>query len=248
MALADVTAAIQERMTRLGLAEDPDRSRRLINLVLITLAVALLCTLLTERPRYTRYIEQWASDFRLALFSPPEQQHPDIVAVVIDENTLERLPYQLPVDHGFLADLFDTLNEKGGRAIGVDMLFERLTEPDKDAELKRALRESRAPLVTIWEGPGPGSRKSNWTISPISPKASALPTDPFSSNPSAGLCAVSALSGIKTRQSNCNFQRPWPRHLVSWHQTGTSSSPGTENRRREFALPKIPCTHDQESS
>ena len=156
MALSDVTAAIQERMTRLGLAEDPDRSRRLFNLVLITLAVALLCTLLTERPRYTRYIEQWASDFRLALFSPREEQHPDIVAVVIDENTLERLPYQLPVDHGFLADLFDTLNEKGVRAIGVDMLFERLTEPEKDAELKRALRDSRAPLVTIWEGPGPG--------------------------------------------------------------------------------------------
>ena len=97
-----------------------------------------------------RMIENWMSDFRIAALSPPEPQHPDIIIISINEETLERFPYRSPIDRGFLADLLGTLEQKGVRGILLDILLDQPTEADKDARLKQRLQEMRIPTVVSY--------------------------------------------------------------------------------------------------
>jgi class 3 adenylate cyclase/CHASE2 domain-containing sensor protein len=127
-------------------------SAQQLGIALIVAFAALLATILPEAPTLTKSVEEWASDLRIALFTPREAQHADIIIVALTDETLDLLPYRLPVDRGYMAGLIRTLNEKGVRLIGIDILFDRYTEPVKDNILKRALDSSNAPIVPIWAG------------------------------------------------------------------------------------------------
>jgi len=74
-------------------------------------------------------------------------EHPDIAVVVINETTLEGLPYVSPIDRGLMAELLAALASLGPRVIALDFLFDRRTEPDKDEGLITALREASVPVV-----------------------------------------------------------------------------------------------------
>ncbi|MBX6745040.1 MAG: CHASE2 domain-containing protein, partial [Acetobacteraceae bacterium] len=84
--------------------------------------------------------------FRLTPVQPPD---PRIVLIGITEETLSGLPYRSPVDRAFLAGLVDALTRAGVAAIGLDLLLDRMTEPEKDAALRRAIRRSDVPVVAI---------------------------------------------------------------------------------------------------
>lgn len=84
--------------------------------------------------------------FRLTPVQPPD---PRIVLIGITEETLSGLPYRSPVDRAFLAGLVDALARAGVAAIGLDLLLDRMTEPEKDAALRRAMRRSDVPVVAI---------------------------------------------------------------------------------------------------
>jgi class 3 adenylate cyclase/CHASE2 domain-containing sensor protein len=90
--------------------------------------------------------EKTAADIRMAAFQAPMPQSQDMVIVAITEETLAQFPYRSPVDRAFLASLLTTLEQKGARAIGVDILFDQPTESAKDAVLKRTLRSLKTPL------------------------------------------------------------------------------------------------------
>lgn len=105
---------------------------------------------------FLRTMETWLMDFRVATLLPPEPQHPDIIIAGITEDTLAQFPYRSPVDRAFVADLIQTLEEKGARAILLDVLLDQSTEPEKDAALKRVLEESRIPLVVSYGGKDEG--------------------------------------------------------------------------------------------
>jgi CHASE2 domain-containing sensor protein len=77
-------------------------------------------------------------------------QAKDIVIVAINEGTLAQFVYRSPVDREFLANLLKTLEKKGPKVIGLDILFDQATEPDKDELLKEALRSVRTPLVVSY--------------------------------------------------------------------------------------------------
>ena len=94
--------------------------------------------------------ENWSADLRVALLSLPQPQHPDIVVVAINEDTLADLPYRSPVDRVFLGDLIEWLDRAGVRAIGIDMLFDQPTEPSKDERLRAALDNASAPIILAW--------------------------------------------------------------------------------------------------
>jgi adenylate cyclase len=91
--------------------------------------------------------EHWASDVRVALLSPPRPQHPDIVIAAITEETLATFPYRSPVDRGFLADLVETLEHAGAKAIGIDVLLDQPTEPAKDERFREVLNSATVPIV-----------------------------------------------------------------------------------------------------
>ena len=116
----------------------------------IVLSAGLLASILPITPVFTHAIEMWARDLRIALATPPEPQNDDIIIIGLTDETLDTLPYRLPVDRDFMANLIEELDNAGVRAIGIDSLYDRKTEPAKDERLRKAILEAAAPVVPIW--------------------------------------------------------------------------------------------------
>ncbi len=113
------------------------------------LGLAALAWLLMEHGPL-RQAENWIGDLRVALMTPRQPPADDVVVLTITEDTLRRFPYRFPVSRTFLADLVTVLNQKGVRAIGLDILFDQPTEPAADQALTQALRDSAAPVVVAY--------------------------------------------------------------------------------------------------
>lgn len=114
------------------------------------LGVALLATVLavaaTKYLTFLSSLENIAADIRVSALQPPMQQSKDVVIAAITEETLAQFQYRSPVDRAFLANLLKTLEKKGAKAIGVDVLLDQPTEEAKDALLKKTIREIKTPL------------------------------------------------------------------------------------------------------
>jgi adenylate cyclase len=91
--------------------------------------------------------ERMVDDVRIATLTRPEPQDPRVVIVAVTEDTLAQFPYRSPVDRAFLAKLLDTLAARGASVIGLDVLFDQPTEPDKDALLKSTIAGLKVPLA-----------------------------------------------------------------------------------------------------
>lgn len=122
----------------------------------IVLVVALACILARGYLPFVAMAENWIHDLRIARLTPPLAQNRDIVVVTITEETLTAFPYRSPLDRRFLAGVLRSLEAKGVRAIGIDILFDQATEPAKDAELQRTLRQLSVPLVVARVDAGVG--------------------------------------------------------------------------------------------
>lgn len=96
------------------------------------------------------FVEKWVGDLRVAALTPPMVQRSDIVLLTITEETLAQFPYRSPIDRGFLAEVIEHLDDAGVRAIGMDILIDQPTDPEKDARLAKAVAEANAPLVIGW--------------------------------------------------------------------------------------------------
>ena len=94
--------------------------------------------------------DQWLADFRVAALSAPEPQNEDIIVVTVTEDTLAQFPYRSPLDRGFVRDIVVTLEQRGVRAIGLDILFDQPTEAAKDAALKSTLEAARVPVFASY--------------------------------------------------------------------------------------------------
>mgnify|MGYP000849044926 CR=1 FL=1 len=115
----------------------------------VVLIIATLFWLLVNQGPL-RPIENWIGDLRIALMTPRQQPSDDVVLLTINEDTLHQFPYRSPINRAFLADLITTLNRKGVRAIGLDILFDRPTEAAADQALAQVLRTSAAPVVVAY--------------------------------------------------------------------------------------------------
>ena len=116
----------------------------------IVVFAGLLASILPVTPVFTHAVEMWARDLRIAIATPPEPQNDEIVIIGLTDETLDTLPYRLPVDRDFMADLIEKLDAAGVRAIGIDSLYDRKTEPAKDERLRNAIRNAKAPVIPIW--------------------------------------------------------------------------------------------------
>lgn len=128
--------------------------------------------------------ERWLADYRIATLLPAEPPHPDIVIAALTEETLEQFPYRSPIDRGFLADLLRQIEQKGARAILLDVLLDQPTEPDKDARLAAVIRDLSIPLVVSYATPREGltERQAAYLMQTLPPDdrgLSNLPKDPF---------------------------------------------------------------------
>lgn len=118
-----------------------------VTAVVFAMAAAVLAT---QHISFLAAIENTVGDIRIAALHPPLPLSKDIVVVAINEETLAQFPYRSPVDRQFIADLLLTLEKKGARLIGIDMLFDQATEQAKDEALKKTIRKLQVPLLVSY--------------------------------------------------------------------------------------------------
>ncbi|MFZ9735332.1 MAG: CHASE2 domain-containing protein [Burkholderiaceae bacterium] len=131
------------------MATDKNRPQWLSGLA-VAVAAAVLASGLTWGLAFLNSLEKVAADIRLAAFQPPQPQSESIVVAAITEETLASFPYRSPVDRAFLASLLETLQDKGAKAIGLDILLDQPTEPEKDELLAQTLRSMRIPVFVSY--------------------------------------------------------------------------------------------------
>jgi adenylate cyclase len=95
-------------------------------------------------------VENWFLDVRVALLSPIKPEAKDIVIVGITEDTLATLTYRHPVDRALLADVLERVDGAGALVIGLDVLLDQATEPEKDQRLKNVIRQLDTPLFAAY--------------------------------------------------------------------------------------------------
>ncbi len=118
-------------------------------LAAIVVAIAIVVTAAPRVLTFWRSAEDVVSDTRLATLSPAPGA-PKIVVVTITEETLAALPYRSPFDRRYLAELVTALGASGVSVLGIDILFDRPTEPAKDGALMAAFHGFKAPIVLAW--------------------------------------------------------------------------------------------------
>jgi adenylate cyclase len=109
--------------------------------------VAIVLTTMTSYNLLPDAKDKWSYDWRTYFLSTrAPSQRDDIALVVINEDSVADYPYNV-VDRGLLAGLVRALDEAGAKAIGLDFVFERPTEPQKDRALIQAITTSTRPVV-----------------------------------------------------------------------------------------------------
>jgi CHASE2 domain-containing sensor protein len=109
--------------------------------------------------------EHWTADLRTAwLADQLESQHPRIAIVEVTEATLDQSDYLEPVDRSVLAAIVRVLNEAEVKVIGLDFVFDRMTEAAKDTDLLNTIKASRAKVIlgTLDERSGLSSKQENF--------------------------------------------------------------------------------------
>jgi len=109
--------------------------------------------------------QHWSADWITSLLSARHQSQDKRIALVyITSATLQSLPYTEPVDRGILAKVVTAADQAGAKAIGLDFVFDRASEPAKDAMLSAAIGKARVPLVigALDARSPPGSANMNW--------------------------------------------------------------------------------------
>ncbi len=116
---------------------------------LITAAVAALAAIVGfVWTGFAQHIEHWSANLQIAYLSERRPaQYPHIALVAITDETLKDFPYTQPVDRALLAALVRRLDEAGPAVIGLDFVFDRPTEPDKDRLLAETVRNASSKIV-----------------------------------------------------------------------------------------------------
>jgi class 3 adenylate cyclase/CHASE2 domain-containing sensor protein len=158
--------------------------KELVTAIGVTIAATVLAASSTHYLSFLASLENVASDIRVAALQAPMEQSKDIVIAAINEETVTQFPYRSPVDREFLANLIKTLESKGAKAIGVDVLFDQATEPAKDDLLKQTLRDVRVPtFVSYTNTPSIVNEDQLAYLNDFVPEAQRaganLSTDPF---------------------------------------------------------------------
>lgn len=161
--------------------------KQLITALVVAVSATLIATFATQYLSFLSSLENIAGDIRIAALQPPQAQSKDIVIAAINEDTLAQFPYRSPVDRQFIATTLQTLQKKGARMIGIDILFDQPTEEAKDAALKQQLREMKVPtFVSYSNTPGIVDDDQLAYLNNFVPEnmraAANLATDPFDSS------------------------------------------------------------------
>ncbi|MEM9168236.1 MAG: CHASE2 domain-containing protein, partial [Pseudomonadota bacterium] len=125
------------------------RTSALTRRTLLLVGAAAACALIVGAAAPVRAVDRYLEDVRVSLLSSPAPQSDAIVIVAIDEAALAALEYVSPINRNVVARLLASIDEAAPRAIGVDILLDRRSDPRADAALAAALEAARAPVVAV---------------------------------------------------------------------------------------------------
>lgn len=144
-------ATVQSR-AEAGRALRPSFPRRWLLVSLLAMAGAFSVVLSGHGAGFLQRLEQGVGDYRTALFSDRiTTDHPDIVIVSVGSNvsptrsTFDRNAVEM--DRNQLARLLDMIDDSAPRAIGFDVPLNGASDPLKDQNLQRSLREARSRVI-----------------------------------------------------------------------------------------------------
>jgi len=94
--------------------------------------------------------DQFIYDWKVSLLSTRiKEQRKDISLIYIDDKSLTDYFARSPVDRGLLAELIKALDAAKPKVIGLDFIFDRPSEPDRDEALINAFRNVTTPIVMV---------------------------------------------------------------------------------------------------
>jgi CHASE2 domain-containing sensor protein len=94
--------------------------------------------------------DKFIYDWKVSLLSTKiDKQRNDLALVYIDDNSLADYPYRSPIDRGLLAELIRVVDRANPKAIGLDIIFDRPTEKDRDDALINSLNNVHTPVVLV---------------------------------------------------------------------------------------------------
>jgi class 3 adenylate cyclase len=138
------------------------RRRIAIEVLILSLLMAVACGAAIHWLKPLRNVERWTSDVRMTIFSPPVEQHEEIVILTIDEALLATFPYRSPIRRQFLVELLRALQAADIRALGIDLLFDQPTLADEDVALRQAFLDFQAPLIVATGDRSTGLSEEQW--------------------------------------------------------------------------------------
>ncbi|WP_095204248.1 CHASE2 domain-containing protein [Mesorhizobium carmichaelinearum] len=109
---------------------------------LVYLVLLCISTALVSPP-----LENVLRDVMMVSISPFTRAPRNIVVVAITEQTVAKFPYRSPLDRGFLADIVARIESAHPLVIGIDLLFDQPTEPQKDTRLETVIETASVPVV-----------------------------------------------------------------------------------------------------
>jgi len=108
----------------------------------LALAAASRAHLLPAAP--DKFTYDWRTYF---LTERAERPRDDIAIILINEQSLTGYDYLSPIDRGLIAELVKLADAAAPKAIGLDLIIDRPTEPAKDGALADAIRLAKAPVI-----------------------------------------------------------------------------------------------------
>lgn len=122
---------------------------RVLRAILGAAALVVIGALLwlpTVMPQVLRF-EHWTADWRTSLLADtPAGQNADLALVLINNDTLKDY-VSSPIDRSLLARIVTAVDAAGAKAIGLDILFLKRTDAEKDKALVDALKSARAKVI-----------------------------------------------------------------------------------------------------
>ena len=126
--------------------------------IAIIAAVSALAAFLICQLSPIRSFENFLSDLRMSHHPVPYKIDDQIVIIAIDDTSMEGIAYTSPIHRGVISSVLQRLDKAKVRAVGIDIIFDRPTEPELDDTLSKTMQDVNYPIL-LGEDPGELFRK-----------------------------------------------------------------------------------------
>jgi adenylate cyclase len=125
-----------------------DLGKRIIAGLIFSILAGLVLVAASRADLLPAASDKFTYDWRTYLLAEQAPQPRNDIAIIrVNERSLTGYNYVSPIDRGLIAEIVKHADEAGAKAIGLDVIIDRPTEPQKDAALVEAIRQAHVPVI-----------------------------------------------------------------------------------------------------